>query len=374
MREAKRQLDARAYLKKQWSSGGLHQEYLHQMMFHHAAVTGKHDHVVCWGRQEPLAEPGMAEEMTVMELARPDSPWEDIADLYCDVYQLRKLPGRMLCDEEMEAHIHQEILDSVKECLWCKQLSTQPAEELRQSPASIPRINPQAYFQARNCTTYNRFMDVRWDSCEEVLAIARDAHQRTLVAMALLEDKIERISCSLSHSHWYSGSHRCLGSCQWRRSQTADHQSPPGGIIPWGPWRWDQSPSLSQLREWVTFTPLSSRSSPKRDTDVQEPHLLTWRDEGRPDDQSDWSRLNKDDLECPPPLEPHIKDFLQEEMLPANAGSGDNFPWASMPEPSPMEGMEWIKWHMWQLDMLAWWQELNEVPSQDDLQEFTRRV
>ena len=40
----------------------------------------------------------------------------------------------------------------------------------------------------------------------------------------------------------------------------------------------------------------------------------------------------------------------------------------------PMEGMEWIKWHPQQLDMPAWWQLLKEVPGQDDLQEFARRV
>ena len=61
----------------------------------------------------------------MMELARLDSSWEDIADLYCNVYQLRRLLWRMLCNEEMEACIHQEILDSVKESLWHKWLSTQ---------------------------------------------------------------------------------------------------------------------------------------------------------------------------------------------------------------------------------------------------------
>ena len=41
-------------------------------------------------------------------------------DLYHDVYQLQRLLGKMFCDEEMKACIHQEILDSVKECLQCK--------------------------------------------------------------------------------------------------------------------------------------------------------------------------------------------------------------------------------------------------------------
>ena len=82
----------------------------------------------------------------------------------------------MLCDEEMDAHIHQEILDSVKECLQCKWHSALPGEEPRWHPAGIPRLDPQAKFHARNYATYDRFMDVKQDSCEEALAIARNAH------------------------------------------------------------------------------------------------------------------------------------------------------------------------------------------------------
>ena len=89
----------------------------------------------------------------MMGLARPDSSWEDIADLYHNVYQLWRLPERMLCDEEMEACIHQEILDSVKECLQHKWLSTLLGEEQRQIPAGIPRVDPQAKFHARNHAT-----------------------------------------------------------------------------------------------------------------------------------------------------------------------------------------------------------------------------
>ena len=46
VREAKKWLDAEAYLEEQlqWTSSGLYQEYLCQMMFHHATVTGKSEH------------------------------------------------------------------------------------------------------------------------------------------------------------------------------------------------------------------------------------------------------------------------------------------------------------------------------------------
>ena len=106
----------------------------------------------------------------------------------------------MVCDEEMEAHICQEILDSIREHLWHKGVSSLLGEEPRGSPGDIPRLDPQAKFQARHHTTYDMFRGMKQDSCEEVLAVARDIHPWALAAMALLEDKIKRMSYSLSHS------------------------------------------------------------------------------------------------------------------------------------------------------------------------------
>ena len=83
----------------------------------------------------------------------------------------------MLYEKETEEHICQEILDSVKECPQHKWISTVPRVELRCSPSDIPRLDPKAEFQARSHATYNHFMDVRQDSCEEALTIVRDAHQ-----------------------------------------------------------------------------------------------------------------------------------------------------------------------------------------------------
>ena len=164
MREAERWLDAKAYLKEQWqwTSGRLHQEYLCQMMLHHAAATGKseHNHAIHQGRWEPSAEQDVEREPTAMELFQPDSSQEDIADLNCDVYQLQRLPGKICCDEEMEAHISQEIMDSLKE-LQHKWLSALPGAEPRWSPADVPGLDPQAEFNVRNHATYDRFMGIK---------------------------------------------------------------------------------------------------------------------------------------------------------------------------------------------------------------------
>ena len=159
-----------------------------------------------------------------MELISPESTREDITEIYHDMNQLQKLPGEMLCDEEREAHICQEILDSVKECLWHKQFPALLVEEPRSSPASIPRLDPQTKYNAWNYATYDRFRDVKQGSCEEALAVARDVHQWVLAAAAMLKDKIEGMSCSLSCSHQCFRSCRHSGSC-WQRSCTMGHQT-----------------------------------------------------------------------------------------------------------------------------------------------------
>ena len=64
----------------------------------------------------PLPKWDLGAEHTAMELVCPDSTQEDIEDLYWDVYQLQRLPGRGWCEKATEEHLHREILDSLKEC------------------------------------------------------------------------------------------------------------------------------------------------------------------------------------------------------------------------------------------------------------------
>ena len=95
-------------------------------MFLHAAVTGQseHNHAIHWGQREPLPEWDLGAEPTAMELATPNSTCQHIKDLYRDVYQLWRLPGRGWCKEATEEHLYKEILDSIKECLQLKWPST----------------------------------------------------------------------------------------------------------------------------------------------------------------------------------------------------------------------------------------------------------
>ena len=84
-------------------------------------------------------------------------------------------------------------------------------------------------------------------------------------------------------------------------------------------------------------------------------------------DPSDWSRT-EEDLECPPPLDPHLEGFLPR------AEGGDDSQLTLLPMPSFNNSSKWVKWCAEQLKTLAWWQELSEVPSQTDVQEFARWV
>ena len=136
--------------------------------------------------------PPRGKDMTEPSVGAGDSPW------LSEIWEQRS-PGKSPCDAEMEERIHQGILDSITEHLWQRLEHAQLEERPRWSPASASRPDPWAKFQDRVCTTYGHFRDLKEGSCEEALAIAWDVHRWVLAAVALLEDKIERLSHSLSY-------------------------------------------------------------------------------------------------------------------------------------------------------------------------------
>ena len=133
-----------------------------------------------------------------MELVCSDSTQEDIEDLYWDMYQLQRLPERGQCEEATEKCLHKEILDSIKECLWLKWPSAQLEGEWRQSLANVPQPDPHTEFAAANHCTYEKFTPAQQDSYEGMMSLVRDAHQWGLVAVALIEEMMEWLSCSIS--------------------------------------------------------------------------------------------------------------------------------------------------------------------------------
>ena len=52
-----------------------------------------------------------------------------------------------------QERIHQEIMDSIKECIWCRWVSAQLEEEPKWSPTGTSKMDAQAKFQARTCAT-----------------------------------------------------------------------------------------------------------------------------------------------------------------------------------------------------------------------------
>ena len=209
---------------------------------------------------------------------------------------------------ETEEHLCQEILDSVKECLWHKWDPTLQEERSSWYPTSTSRHDPQADYSTWNCTIYNWLKDTTQDSCKEALAVARDAHQQTLAATALLEEKIKRLSHSLSCGHQCSGSHRHLASHQWR-SQTGSHQTKVPQVEAHqgeSSRRWTQSPSPMQTRWLVTF-----EDSPRENARAEEPPLLTRGDKEGTRKPSDWSQPEARGggpqvLTCPQPSHPRV--------------------------------------------------------------------
>ena len=75
--------------------------------------------------------------------------------------------------------------------------------------------------------------------------------------------------------------------------------------------------------------PSSSDEGQERDAGVDRAHQmswLTWGTEGMMQDDSNWLRVEggEEQLECPPPLEPHLQELLSgEEMFLASTGVED---------------------------------------------------
>ena len=127
-----------------------------------------------------------------MELVGPRTTCKEIRKVYNEVYQLRRVPGVCPCDEEMVRNIYKEILNSVKEHLHCRHDHTQSMKEPGQRSTSSSR---PFKLQQKVCAAYNHF----WDLKEGSLAVAWDTHRWALATVALLKDKIERLSCSINH-------------------------------------------------------------------------------------------------------------------------------------------------------------------------------
>ena len=70
---------------------------------------------------------------------------------------------------------------------------------------NVPQADHHSELVADNCCAYDEFTAIKQDSCKWMMVIARDAHQQAFLAAAMLEEKIEQMSHSISCCH--SSSH-----------------------------------------------------------------------------------------------------------------------------------------------------------------------
>ena len=395
-------------------------------MFQHTMVTSQSEYkcTICHGWREPLPEWDLLAEPTAIKLVNPNSQHQDIDALYWDDYQLCRLPGWGRCKEAAEEWLHKEDLDSIKECLRLKWPPTQQEKQQMQLLANTPRPDSHTVFAAMNHKTY-----------EEMIALARDAWQWVLVAAVILEECMERMSCSTSHchstshqcstSHGHLANHRKSRSSGWWEegsqvtpccgeteatsgsSQANSHQEGMADVNFFKHQRdtaqeWMWSPSSIRWRHWVTFAKGTAPSLEEslrhevskcpHDAGTEMGYQLSppmWWTEATPQEMADWSRpweeaqtvLVKEedvDLECTPPLEPYLMQLLGEEE-PSLPGTNARdvlppLPMPEDPEPSPQHASDWIEWHARYVQMPSWWEELTKIPSNVNHQEFAWKV
>ena len=92
-------------------------------------------------------------------------------------------------------------------------------------------------------------------------------------------------------------------------------------------------------------------------------------------DHTDYSQPKAEDLGCPPTLGPWVKGLLPGEEVPwAGKEHKNNSNWSATPKPSLEDSYQWVLQHACQVETLAWWPELWQIPNQTDIPQLTRWV
>ena len=133
--EAERRLDANLFLDElsRWETGRLHHLYLYQWMFAHAEAAGQKECNcrIHWGCCQPSPERDLQAEVFTVELLAKETTQEEVMALYHKVYQLKRSPREVPCSKDTVEEICIEIMEMLKEHLWCRWSPTQLERELR---------------------------------------------------------------------------------------------------------------------------------------------------------------------------------------------------------------------------------------------------
>ena len=178
----------------------------------------------------------------------------------------------------------------------------------------------------------------RGTSADIDLTEAREAHWIALATTAALQEKIERLSWSVTWGWPDAHAHSWIHNCQRRRSK---------------------GQSRRHHRVWPeeSSVPFSEYSPPQ------------WGPESREDREAKLPLLDFK-LEPPPELGPEVNHFFKE---PAGS-SGEDDGSRSSPEPPVEEYKRWVTWQAWAHDMPDWWPELGEISDMDNHWELAWKV
>ena len=174
-------------------------------MFLQAAHSGRKEAecMICWGHQHGLLHLDPQADISAVQAVGPSTSREEIRDLYYQVYKLWRLPGSPLCGQEWTEELISDVVSSLKDCL--RQKGGQPSRGLGESKPADAQP-PQSKTQRRRRDT----------SAKRDLTEVREAHWRALAAAAALEERIERLSCSITRN-WQDACAHSLSCDHWRR-------------------------------------------------------------------------------------------------------------------------------------------------------------
>ena len=227
IREMEHQMDVNMFLDGyvRWEVGSPHCSVILHEMFLYAAEQGQKEAewMICWSCWHGLLKLDPQVDVSAFWLVGPQTSKEEFRDLYYQVYKLRRLPGSPPWGLEWMEKMVTEIVSSLKEHLGQKE--GKPLQGLEES--GLADIQPP---RSKTLMSGRRGTSTKRDLTE-----AREVHQRVLATMATLEEKIERLSQSVTQCWPDIHAHSWCWKCQRRRSQ-GQNQRHMGDLVSKGTW------------------------------------------------------------------------------------------------------------------------------------------
>ena len=241
--------------------------------------------MVCQGCQHGLLHLDPQADISTVQAVGPQTSREEIRDLSYQVYKLGRVPGSPPCGPECMEELVGDVVSSLKNCL-------------RQMKANHQKNWRSLDWQMSSLCGERPPGGGGGASPLRDIAETREAHQRAIATIATLEEKIERLSQSVTRGWLDACAYSWSCDCQKRRS--------------WG-----------QSRRHCRALPQDSPAcSPE--------HSHPWWGPGAWEDKGAETPF---DPGLPPELGPDVNHFLQELASSAREDSRHN----SSPEPPVYE-------------------------------------